>query len=212
LAPAFHAISDSRPPDADAGRPATRALGLLEDAIAARASDIHLDSHGAHYCIRFRVDGALHDVAMIDRDEGERFLRYFRTKAELGPPKPHEPQNGRIHLEIHGEAWEIRLSSAPAVLGEKAALRLLNRRHLDRRISDLGMAEETLDAISAWTEDSSGMLLVAGPTGSGKTTTITESKTTKSPPPWNWSQGNVERANHADDQRCKSIRGPGPTR
>jgi len=172
LAPAFHAFTKSLASNPEEKRVTTRTLRLFEDAIAARASDIHIDPNGKDYSIRFRIDGALHDVATVVLNEGTRFLRYFRTMAELGPPKPHHPQNGHFHLEVHGEAWEFRLSSVPAVLGEKVALRLLNRKRLEIRIADLGMSDETLDAIRIWTEDSTGMLLVAGPTGCGKTTTL----------------------------------------
>jgi general secretion pathway protein E len=172
LAPAFHAVEQSETPNPEELHATIRTLHLFEDAIAARASDIHLDSHGDEYCIRFRIDGTLHDVAMVELEEGIHFLRYFRTMAELGPPKPHVAQNGRIHMNIHGEPWEIRMSTAPAALGDKVALRLLNRKQLEIHISDLGMSSETLQAIRNWTEDSTGMLVVAGPTGSGKTTTL----------------------------------------
>lgn len=145
---------------------------LLEDAVSARASDIHFDPNTLNYCIRFRIDGVLHDVTSVDLDEGEHFIRYFRTQAELESPRPYEPQNGRIQVQISGQTWELRFSSAPAILGDKLALRLLNPEQLEKKISDLGMSEKTLEAIKTWTEDSVGMLLVAGPAGSGKTTTL----------------------------------------
>ena len=172
LAPAFHAFVESGTPDPALPVTTTSALRLFEDAIDVRSSDIHIDPQESMCRIRFRIDGALHDVAEIEKETGTRLVRYFRTKAELGPPKPHEPQNGRMHMELHGEPWEIRLSTAPAAFGEKIALRLLNRRQLEKRISELGMARKTLEEIEAWTEDSAGMLLVVGPTGSGKTTTL----------------------------------------
>ena len=172
LAPSFEAHVSNPSKQSEPLQTTTLISILLEDAIQMLASDVHVDPHEMEYRIRFRIDGALHDVAAIDKEEGKRLLRYVRTLAELGPPKPHEPQNGRVHIDIHGEQWEIRLSTAPAAFGEKCALRLLNYRHLEMRISQLGMAASTLEAIEAWTQDCTGMLIVAGPTGSGKTTTL----------------------------------------
>ncbi len=145
---------------------------ILRDAVAARTSDIHLDAQESSYRIRFRVDGALHDVTTLDHELGKRVLRYFRTTSGLKNPKPHEPQDGRLHVAIGERPWEIRFTAAPAAFGEKASLRLLNRQQLDRSISELGLSEATLDLIRTWTDDSMGMLVVAGPTGSGKTTTL----------------------------------------
>lgn len=168
LAPRYH----SSEPGSQKQQTSEGVRRLLEDAVKARASDIHLDPNSANYCVRFRIDGTLHDVASVSRDEGEHFLRYFRTQAELGLPKPHEAQNGRIHMQILKQPWEIRFSSAPAILGDKLALRLLNSGQLEKRIFELGMSGETLRAIKEWTEESVGMLLVAGPAGCGKTTTL----------------------------------------
>ncbi len=145
---------------------------MFEDAVAARTSDIHLDPHQSSYCVRFRIDGALHDVAVLDRQTGMRLLRYFRTSAGLSNPKPHELQDGRLNVQIQELPWEIRFTTAPSAFGEKASLRLLNRQGLERSISELGMSNATSQLIQTWIEDSSGMLVVAGPTGSGKTTTL----------------------------------------
>ena len=172
LAPSVHAFLKKDAPESHHTRTATLVRLLLEEAATARTSDVHLDPHESDYCIRFRIDGALHDVAMLDLETGKRLLRYFRTTAGLDNPKPHEPQDGRLHLEIDDQPWEIRFTAAPSSFGEKAALRLLNRQRLERSISELGMSDATLDLIKTWTEDSTGMLVVAGPTGSGKTTTL----------------------------------------
>jgi general secretion pathway protein E len=172
LAPAYNAFLKAHPPTPEDSRTSERTQRLLEDAVAGNVSDIHIDPQDDNYRIRFRLDGTLHDVATLPIDAGERMLRYLRTSAELDAPKPHEAQEGRAHFDVSSQPWELRIATVPAAFGEKAALRLLSRRQLQKRVADLGMSETTLSAIRDWMSDSTGMLIVAGPTGSGKTTTL----------------------------------------
>ncbi len=172
LAPAYNAFLKKYPPDEHKPRTAERFQRLLEDAVARRVSDIHVDPGTGGYHIRFRLDGALHDVATLGQAAGERLIRFVATRAELDVPKPSEPQEGRASFEVSGGNWELRYCAVPAALGEKVTMRILGANQIGKPIGELGLAGGTFDRIRDWTEDSSGMLLVAGLTGSGKTTTL----------------------------------------
>lgn len=159
-------------PEAEGQETARQAEALFEDAVEARASDIHLDAHRDSYRVRLRVDGTLHDVTSLERSSGERILRHIRTAAGMDLLHRYEAGDGHLRREVGGKRWEMRISSAPTPCGDKLAIRLLNRENLERRVGELGMSSRTQEILEHWLEDSVGMALVVGPTGCGKTTTL----------------------------------------
>jgi len=159
----------------DEGEAATTeacARSLLADAIGARASDIHLDSQSEDVRVRFRVDGIILDVASIPPDRGQRLIRYFKVTANLDPAPSLLPADSHRQFEFEGRSFDIRLACAPCVYGDKLALRLLERSTIRLHLADLGLAISDRAQIDHWLGDINGMFVVAGPAGSGKTTTL----------------------------------------
>ena len=175
LTPAFDKIWRKERPSFLAGLPEhTEEImsSLLADALNARASDVHFDPLSDGFQIRFRIDGALHRIMMTDLEEGMRMVRFFKAAAGLDPGSLVTPHDARTHFEIDGRELEVRLACAPAVTGEKLALRLLWRDRLALNLGELGLGASQRDHIDHWLNNASGMFLAAGPVGSGKTTTL----------------------------------------
>jgi type II secretory ATPase GspE/PulE/Tfp pilus assembly ATPase PilB-like protein len=175
LTPAFDKVWKKQRPSFLAGLPEhTEEImrALLTDALSARASDVHFDPLSDSFQVRFRIDGALHRVMMPDLEEGMRMVRFFKAAAGLDPGNLITPHDARAHFEIDGRDLEVRLALAPAVTGEKLALRLLWRDRLALNLGELGLAASQRDEIGHWLNNASGMFLAAGPVGSGKTTTL----------------------------------------
>jgi general secretion pathway protein E len=152
-------------------RPA-EAIALLRDAMRERATDIHLDSHPAGWLARLRVDGIVLDGTILPHDAGFRLLNQFKTMARLVPFDPFLPKEGRFTQTVDDQLIDLRLSYAPCLRGDKLNIRVLIPDSIPHELHDLGIAEEGLLSVQDWLDDISGMLLVAGPTGSGKTTTL----------------------------------------
>ncbi len=145
---------------------------LLRDALLARASDVHLDPHSDAVSVRFRIDGALHDVAVLSPGQGRRLINQLKTMADLDPVTSFSIEETRRSIEIDGQDVDLRMAAAPSVNGEKLAIRLLDQRRIKIDIHELGLSDEKLRNIEQWLGDTDGMFLVTGPTGSGKTTTL----------------------------------------
>lgn len=148
---------------------------LLADALRERATDIHLDPLAAAVRVRFRVDGALRDVASMEKERGEKLIRSFKARAALDPAPGLLPATGHWHFELEepeSGIVDVRAACAPCASGEKLVLRLLQRSRVRLHLDELGLREDQRDRIERWLGDINGMFLVAGPTGSGKTTTL----------------------------------------
>lgn len=148
------------------------ATALIDDAVEARASDIHFDPEERAMRIRFRIDGAVHEIARLPRTRALHLLRYFKVAANLDPADSLVPEDSHVQFHAHGSSMDIRVACAPCVYGDKLAMRLLQKAAVKHRLSDLGMRDEGHGAVQRWLGDSSGMFLVGGPVGSGKTTTL----------------------------------------
>lgn len=172
LVRAFAAVLGENAERADGETTGPWAKALLTDAVQARASDIHLDSQLAEVSVRFRIDGAVHQVAALPPERGLRLLRYFKVNANLDPAPSLLPEDSHFEFELEGKALDVRLACAPCLFGDKLALRLLRRSSVKHRLPDLGLRNDDLARIEGWLGDISGMFLVAGPVGSGKTTTL----------------------------------------
>ncbi len=152
----------------------TRALAtaLLEDALREKASDIHLDPGTEGYEVRFRIDGTLVDTLPLPTEPGLHLVRFFKTHADLDPAFALRPQDGRAALPIEGGEVSVRVATGPGVSGEKLALRLLPHALTRPPLDQLGLSTTDYEALTRALRDVRGMILISGPTGSGKTTTL----------------------------------------
>ncbi|WP_428939978.1 GspE/PulE family protein [Fontivita pretiosa] len=145
---------------------------LLADALRHHASDIHLDPQGQSSRIRFRIDGDLLDVAILSRAQGGRLLRHFKAISGLDSADRFRPADSRLTQIVDGREIDLRIAALPSVAGEKLSIRLLDRSRVLQHLDELGFTDEQRDKIEQWLKNICGMFLVAGPTGSGKTTTL----------------------------------------
>jgi general secretion pathway protein E len=145
---------------------------LLTQAVREGASDVHLEIFETRALVRFRVDGALRDVVEPRRGLHPAMVSRIKVMASLDIAEKRLPQDGRIALRIAGRAIDVRVSTIPTANGERVVLRLLDKQAGRLTLDALGMASATRDAIDALIQQPHGILLVTGPTGSGKTTTL----------------------------------------
>ncbi len=145
---------------------------LLDDARQQRATDIHLDPHAQGTMIRFRIDGQVINCATITQTQYEKLANQIKTTANLDPVKTFIPQEARRTYSINGQPFDMRITTTPCISGEKIAIRLLDPNNVNHDIHDLGLQGQELQKVTDWLQNMNGMFLVAGPTGSGKTTTL----------------------------------------
>jgi general secretion pathway protein E len=145
---------------------------LMSDAADARATDVHLDPAEDGYRIRFRVDGELVDITEVDRGLGIRIVNQLRAMARLDPVRATYPESGRFSYMLDEQELDVRVTEAPCICGDKLSVRLLTPARVVTDIEDLGLDESGVRYLRDWLETIGGMLLTAGPTGSGKTTTL----------------------------------------
>ncbi|MSQ52543.1 MAG: type II secretion system protein GspE [Betaproteobacteria bacterium] len=145
---------------------------LLTQAVRESASDIHVEPFEATSVVRFRIDGVLRDVIAPHRALHGAMISRIKIMAQLDIAEKRQPQDGRFTVRIAGKPIYVRVSSIPATHGERVVLRLLDKDPAKLSLDVLGMAPDTLAAIDALIHRPHGILLVTGPTGSGKTTTL----------------------------------------
>jgi len=145
---------------------------LFTQAVREGASDIHIEPFEQHSAVRFRIDGVLRDVIRPHRMLHAPMISRIKIMARLDIAEKRLPQDGRIGIRIGGKAIDVRVSTVPAGHGERVVLRLLAK-NPERMVLDvLGMAPDTLSHIDEMIHRPHGIVLVTGPTGSGKTTTL----------------------------------------
>ena len=145
---------------------------LLLQALRERASDLHFEPYEARSVVRFRVDGVLRDVVEPPRALHAALVSRLKVMASLDIAEKRLPQDGRMALKLGDKSVDVRVSTLPTGPGERVVLRLLDKDTARLDLAALGMSESTRDAIDALIRDPHGILLVTGPTGSGKTTTL----------------------------------------
>jgi len=148
------------------------AVALLRDAWRTNASDIHLDPEYNELNIRMRIDGVIHDTTRVDMTTGRKLLNQFKAMARINPGTTLTIEEGRFSHTIDNRGLDLRVVSVPCISGPKLAIRLLIQRQVEEQLDHLGLRQEQIDQIEAWLEKMTGMFLAAGPTGSGKTTTL----------------------------------------
>jgi general secretion pathway protein E len=145
---------------------------LLTQAARDGASDIHIEAFEAHSLVRFRVDGTLRDIVRPKRALHAALVSRIKIMAQLDIAEKRLPQDGRITLRVGGRAVDVRVSTLPTGHGERVVLRLLEKDLSKLNLEALGMAERTRKAFDVLIHQPHGIILVTGPTGSGKTTTL----------------------------------------
>ncbi|HXH03067.1 MAG TPA: type II secretion system ATPase GspE, partial [Candidatus Competibacteraceae bacterium] len=145
---------------------------LLTEAIKENASDIHIESFENRLLVRFRVDGVLREALSPPRALGPLLVSRVKVMAHLDIAEKRLPQDGRISLRVAGRPVDVRVSTIPAGHGERVVLRLLDKREGRLEIRQLGLAPEAEQLLERLIQRPHGILLVTGPTGSGKTTTL----------------------------------------
>ena len=156
-------------PEEDADNPA---LSLLARAVKARASDIHLDPQGDELLVRFRVDGRMRDYCKMSRAIGHSVATQLKLMANLDIADPFHPKEGRLTLPETFQGIDVRITAVPVAIGEAISLRLLSHDRLVRPLQHLGLTTDALKLVQRMLGHGEGIVLVTGPTGSGKTTTM----------------------------------------
>jgi MSHA biogenesis protein MshE len=145
---------------------------LLDDAVKSRASDVHVEPAPNRLAIRLRIDGDLHLHAELEPKLAGPLASRLKLVAGLDISERRLPQDGRFVTQVKGQPVDIRISTLPGQYGESVVMRLLVRDPMLTRLDSLGLPEHALDAVKSTLESAAGLVLVTGPTGSGKTTTL----------------------------------------
>jgi general secretion pathway protein E len=145
---------------------------LLSEAIKESASDVHIETFEERIMVRFRVDGVLREILEPQRILAPFIVSRIKIMAKLDIAEKRLPQDGRITLRIGGHAVDVRVSTMPTSHGERIVLRLLDKKSTPLDLAELGMEPKTLQIMKQLIAIPHGIILVTGPTGSGKTTTL----------------------------------------
>jgi len=153
--------------------PVTKLLHLIiSHAINENASDIHIEPTPKEITIRFRIDGVLHKVMTLPRSTMNSIITSIKILSRLDIAEKRIPLDGGFQARVEDRVFDIRVSTFPVIEGEKIAIRLLDKKELSFSLSELGMSEHVLNEFSKMIRQNYGIILVTGPTGSGKTTTL----------------------------------------
>ena len=146
--------------------------GLLTEAIKVDASDIHVETYETRLVIRFRVDGLLREVVSPRRALAPLLVSRIKVMAKLDIAEKRLPQDGRISVRVGGKEVDVRVSTIPASNGERVVMRLLDKQEGRRDLSHMGMNPRDMKSMNSLVTKPHGIILVTGPTGSGKSTTL----------------------------------------
>lgn len=145
---------------------------MLADGITSRASDIHVEPVDGGVVVRYRIDGVLRQVMKIPRSAGVPLISRIKIMSGLDIADRRRPQDGRARVAVNGAPVDLRVSTLPASYGEKVVIRVLNAKATVLTLESLGMFVEEREVIASLLTHKEGIILVTGPTGSGKTTTL----------------------------------------
>ncbi len=145
---------------------------MFTEAVRESASDIHVEPYENRLVIRFRIDGVLREVLQPDRALAPLVVSRIKVLAKLDIAEKRLPQDGRISIKIAGHAVDVRVSTLPSGHGERVVMRLLDKQAGRMSLEHLGMAPDTMTLLDKMVHKPHGIVLVTGPTGSGKTTTL----------------------------------------
>src|SRR5712664_769299 len=160
--------------EADASqKPVVRLVDMIiSEGILSRASDIHVEPEEGGVAVRYRIDGVLRQVMKIPRQAGLPLISRIKIMSALDIADRLRPQDGRARVAVNGQPIDLRVSTLPAALGEKVVIRILDSRATVKSLDSLGLNTNESEGIKRLLENHEGIILVTGPTGSGKTTTL----------------------------------------
>jgi type II secretory ATPase GspE/PulE/Tfp pilus assembly ATPase PilB-like protein/ActR/RegA family two-component response regulator len=154
-------------------RPVVKLVDLiLSEGILSRASDIHIEPEEGGVAVRYRIDGVLRQVMKIPRAAGLPLISRIKIMSSLDIADRLRPQDGRARVAVNGQPIDLRVSTLPAAHGEKVVIRILDSRATVKSLDSLGLDAPEIEAIKKLLHHHEGIILVTGPTGSGKTTTL----------------------------------------
>ncbi len=157
----------------DVKGPAVEAVDrMIKEAISIRASDIHIETYETEVVLRYRIDGILHIMDTWPRKQAAAFVKRIKIMSNMDIAQDMMPQGGRITVKVSDQEFDLRVSCLPVPDGESLVLRLLNKGTFTLRLQDLGFEDRLLTQYRRLIDQPHGMLLISGPTGSGKSTTL----------------------------------------
>ena len=166
-------IDDSTTAEEAQARPIIKLVDtLIADGITSRASDIHVEPVEGGVAVRYRIDGVLRQVMKIPRSAGIPLVSRVKIMSGMDIADRLRPQDGRCRVAVNGNPVDLRVSTLPASLGEKLVIRILNTKTTILSLDALGLEEDERTTMTKLLDNKEGILLVTGPTGSGKTTTL----------------------------------------
>ncbi|CAI2463808.1 Type II traffic warden ATPase [Serratia ficaria] len=174
----FYALAEGLPEQQDLldeknDAPIIRLINaMFSEAIKERASDVHIETYESDLVIRFRIDGVLKKVLTPQRQLASVLVSRIKVMSKLDIAEKRVPQDGRITLKIAGRAIDVRVSVIPVSHGERVVMRLLDKDSVSLELSDLNMQSLLLATLTRLINEPHGIILVTGPTGSGKSTTL----------------------------------------
>ncbi len=145
---------------------------IIEGAVNSGATDVHLDPQEPETRVRYRIDGILHDVMSIPSEAQHAVVSRIKIMSDMDITETRHPQDGHISIEVGSQEFDIRVATLPTFLGERVVLRLLDQSTVLSGIKDLGLEPDDEKKMRGIISQPYGMILVTGPTGSGKTTTL----------------------------------------
>ncbi|MGM9570199.1 MAG: GspE/PulE family protein [Phascolarctobacterium sp.] len=145
---------------------------LLEEAILSRASDVHVEPLEGEVRVRMRIDGLLQELCRLPWSSHATLVSQLKVLSGMDIAEKRVPQDGRWQLQVAGRSIDLRLSTLPTIRGEKVVVRILDQEQGVRRLEDLGMSDGNLRLYRQMYAAANGLLLLTGPTGSGKTTSL----------------------------------------
>lgn len=159
--------------DVQSEAPAVKLVNfIIQKAVADRASDIHIEPQENDLRVRFRVDGVLHEVMRSPKNAQQAMISRFKIMAEMDIADSRRPQDGHCAVTVGATRLDFRVSTLPTVYGERVVLRILRKDSILLRLSDLGFLPSSLERFEASFTKPYGAILVTGPTGSGKSTSL----------------------------------------
>ena len=145
---------------------------IISQSVKARSSDIHIEPYQDSFKVRYRVDGILYDLLTPPKWIQPALISRIKIMAKMNIAEKRLPQDGRLDVKIGNQEIDVRISTIPTSFGERVVMRLLNKSGSFLRLPDIGLEPERLDLLKNLVKSPNGIILITGPTGSGKTTTL----------------------------------------
>jgi general secretion pathway protein E len=145
---------------------------IISQSVKARSSDIHIEPYQDSFKVRYRVDGILYDLLTPPKWIQPALISRIKVMAKMNIAEKRLPQDGRLDVKIGNQEIDVRVSTIPTSFGERVVMRLLNKSGSFLRLPDIGLEPERLDLLKNLVKSPNGIVLITGPTGSGKTTTL----------------------------------------